>query len=160
MKIALTILISLLFMWVSFASLEQIRIDRIKACEYVNDKFELWQDIIRCATYNHLIYAFESGWWESRMCKNNYNCRWIKIPTDRQWLEWINWAVIDRANHLWFESKQDWNKVFAYYYMMYHIDRTAFNFVNRWAWRTHWNYINFLINNYDEVYNLYYNLKQ
>lgn len=130
-----------------------------------------WQEAItRCATFATLIYARESddwkwwGPWSSYRCKAENNCYWN------------NW------HH--FRSKSEYVEHFAKTYWKYNRHTyTVSNFVkNYMCWSTcvsyewrirdktltlsqkeiderYWNYINFLNENYWEVYNELKNLK-
>ena len=75
-------------------AIDSIRADRVNACErayneyqeHIQDKYiHLAQDpVVRCATYMHLVYAYESGFGTSNRCRNTNNCFGIKQMTNRE----------------------------------------------------------------------------
>lgn len=148
----------------------QIRLDRLNTCEqaykesWITEKHINYEMlVVRCATYNTLMFAYESNFWQSRMCLQDMNCHWIKLPSNRNLLKWINYTVIP-WRFLKFESYSDNNLVFARSYFTYHYKKDTTTFI-RWfrqadwsyafGWSTTdtWTYINFIDSNYQRIYN-------
>jgi hypothetical protein len=102
--------------------------------------------VVRCATFATLVYAYESNYWVSNICKTQKNCYWMKK----------NWEFIT------FNSYDDWTKYFAEKYFQWHYKKTISVFVRDWSMTDREEYTYFITFNFWKVYqeleNLYFNL--
>ena len=161
-------LIILLSLSLCSANINEFRINRLDTCrqaseeykQHIEDKYIHNQDIIiRCATYNHLVYAYESDYWKSQKCVVDNNCFWIKLPT-------YDFAKDDIRYKIWwwrfliFDSQEDWNLAFARLYMRFHLNKTINKFVNNRSMTDRNTYIHFMKSNYWDTYNIYLNLNK
>jgi hypothetical protein len=95
-----------------------------------------------------LVYAYESWFWQSRMCLQDYNCFWIKEPT-------YKWVLKDINYNIWWnrflilENFDDNNLLFARLYYRWHLNKSIEVFVNWWSHTDQGSYINFMKNNYN-----------
>ena len=150
-----------------FAGVDLIRADRVSACErayneyqeHIQDRYIHWdQDpVVRCATYMHLVFAYESGFWTSNKCLENNNCFGIKKPTydfAKDDIQYTVWA----GRFLQFDNWQDWNLAFARLYYRFHMNKTISQFVHDWSMTDRWTYTSFMKSRYWDTY-LYYNKK-
>ena len=148
-------------------TIDSIRADRVNACErayneyqeHIQDRYIHWdQDpVVRCATYMHLVFAYESGFWTSNKCVKKNNCFWIKKPTydfAKDDIQYTVWA----GRFLQFDNWQDWNLAFARLYYRFHMNKTINQFVYGWSMTDRWTYISFMKERYWDTYDLYYNL--
>ena len=160
------ILLLLLLPIGSFANdaIDSIRADRVNACErayneyqeHIQDKYiHLAQDpVLRCATYMHLVYAYESGFGTSNRCRNTNNCFGIKQMTNREVVDWINHRIADNR-FLKFDNKKDANLVFARLYFKFHMNKNISQFVYDWSMTDRWTYISFMRERFTDVYRIY-----
>jgi len=169
----LILLIIMLFISPTMADdiVDQIReqrIDRVQACTQAKDNYKDWIDeryrivqqdfVARCATYMHLIYAYESGFGRSNRCKNTNNCFGIKEPTNKGVLEDINYKTTTHR-FLIFENKQDGNKVFANLYARWHMNKHINTMVESWSMTDHYTYKQFIHEHWWGLYAYYSELK-
>ena len=165
------ILLLLLLPIGSFANntiIDSIRADRVNACsqayneyeEHIQDKYiHLAQDpVVRCATYMHLVFAYESGFWTSKKCIEKNNCFGIKLPTYNFAKDDIQYRVWS-GNFLIFDNWKDWNLAFARLYYRFHINKTISQFVHDWSMTDRQTYTHFVKDNYWDTYDLYNNMK-
>ena len=150
----------------SFANdaIDSIRADRVNACsqafdeyaEHIEKKYiHLAQDpVLRCATYMHLVYAYESGFGTSNRCRNTNNCFGIKQMTNRGVVDWINHGIADNR-FLRFDNKKDANLVFARLYFKFHMNKKISQFVYDWSMTDRWTYISFMRERFTDVYRIY-----
>ena len=175
--IFLLLLLLLLLPWGSFALsdtvpqdftiVDLIRVDRLSACERAYNEYqEHIQDryahgnqdaIVRCATYMHLVFAYESGFGSSNMCVNHNNCFWIKSPTYDFSKGEIPYKV-GSWRFLIFNNRRDGNLAFARLYYKFHMNKHISEFVNGWSMTDRWTYIQFINDRYWHTYDLYYNI--
>ena len=144
------------------------RIARVQACTQAKDNYKDWIDeryrivhqdfVARCATYMHLIYAYESGFGRSNRCVSDNNCFGIKEPTNKSVLENIDYNV---TNHrfLVFNNKQDGNQVFANLYARWHMNKHIDRMVESWSMTDHYTYKQFLHEHWWGLYAYYSELK-
>lgn len=170
MKIITTII---LFIIISLSSasantyLDQVRLERIEACNIASQEYAEWikdryihrqQDpVLRCATFMHLVYAYESWWWTSPRCQNDMNCFWIKQPTYNPF-RWISYWVRYPGRFIIFENKQDANLVFARLYFRWHMNKTIPVFINWWSMTDRDTYIAFMQDRFVNTYHIYESL--
>jgi hypothetical protein len=106
--------------------------------------------VVRCATFATLVYAYESNYWVSNLCKNSKNCFWLR------------WNGVDTpAWFLTFSSYEEWLKYFAEKYFKWHYKKKISVFVKDWSMTDREVYIAFMNANFWKVYqeleNLYFN---
>ena len=152
-----------------FTIVDLVRADRIIACErayneyqeHIQDRYIHWKQdpVIRCATYMHLIFAYESWFGTSNMCSQNNNCFGIKLPTYNFAKDDI-WFDIWAGRFLIFNDRQDWNLAFARLYYKFHLNKTINQFVSGWSMTDRWTYIHFMTINYWDIYDLYTKIKK
>jgi hypothetical protein len=99
-----------------------------------------------------LVYAYESWFWQSRMCLQDYNCFWIKEPT-------YKWVLKDINYNIWWnrflilDSFDDNNLLFARLYYRWHLNKSIEVFVNWWSMTDQGSYIKFMRDNYNHFIN-------
>lgn len=127
---------------------DKIRLSRLRICqeEYKNanigQKFIHEQiPAVRCATYLTLVYAFESNFGKSRMCKEEKNCMWLM----GNWIDTPAWFLT-------FEKYEEAEKYFAQKYWKWHYKKKINTFVNDWSTTHQQEYKNFLNSKYDDTY--------
>ena len=138
-----------------------IRTWRMRACsqgylEYENhikQVYRLQENLIlRCFAFMSLVYAYESWFWQSRMCLQDYNCFWIKEPT-------YKWVLKDINYNIWWnrflilDSFDDNNLLFARLYYRWHLNKSIEVFVNWWSMTDQGSYIKFMRDNYNHFIN-------
>jgi hypothetical protein len=96
---------------------------------------------VRCATYMTLVYAFESDFWQSRMCKQDKNCMWLM----GNWIDTPAWFLT-------FEKYEDSEKYFAQKYWKWHYKKKINTFVIHWSTTHQQEYKAFLNSKYDDTY--------
>ncbi len=130
---------------------EAIRLDRVSSCaKYAHIQKIYWQDaVVRCATYMTLVYAFESKYWSSKMCRNLKNCYWMK------W-NWITYL----AGFIKFKTYKAGDDYFAKMYFKWHYKKKINTFVNNWSMTDRKAYKKFMKDKYWEVYNEILKLKK
>jgi len=173
MKKLLTIALAILLLSATYADdvvdhIRQQRVDRVQACTQAKHKYQDWitdryyinQDFVaRCATYMHLVYAYESNFGASNRCINHNNCFGIKEPTATDVLDNIQYTIADNR-FLIFNTKQDGNQVFANLYARWHMNKHINTFVYNRS-MTHRNtYISFMRDHYWGLYHYYLSLIQ
>lgn len=139
-----------------------IREARIKACatayweykERITERYihtdQNW--IIRCFSFMSLTYAFETWYWKSNMCINNKNCFWIKEPTYKWVLNWINYRVWN-WRFLILDNFDDWNLLYARLYARWHLNKTIDTYIYDWSMTDREVYIWYMKDNYWHFYN-------
>ena len=144
--------------------IESIREDRVGACErayneyqeHIQDKYiHLAQDpVVRCATYMHLVFAYESGFWTSNKCLEKNNCFGIRRPTYNFAKDDIQYRVWT-GNFLIFDNWKDWNLAFARLYYRFHMNKNINQFVYAWSMTDRWTYKHFMRERFTDVYRIY-----
>ena len=165
--IALILAFALIGIEKTFADRDTIREARIQACGQAYNEYEEWieeryihnQDwIARCFSYMSIVYAKESGFWQSRRCLEDYNCFWIKnLSVDRRPLDWIATKVWN-GRFLIFENYDDWNLLFARLYARWNMNKTIREFVVWYSTTDQSTYISFMRDNFWKFYNIWLNL--
>jgi len=127
---------------------DKIRLSRLRICQEEYKNAEIGQKFIneqipavRCATYMTLVYAFESDFWQSRLCKEDKNCMGMK----GNWIDTKSW-------HLTFWTYEDAERYFAKKYWRWHYKKNINTFVNNWAMGNRTEYKQFLNSKYDDTY--------
>lgn len=123
---------------------EKIRLERLESCKkYAHIEKIYWQDAdVRCATFMTLVFAYESNFGKSKMCKNNKNCYWMKG----------NW-VDTPSGFIKFKTYKEADDWFAKMYFKFHYKKKINTFVNNWSMTDRLNYKYFLNKNYFKIYN-------
>ena len=143
-----------------------IRKWRLKACsqwylEYQNHIKQVYRldenAIVRCFVFMTLVYAFESNYWQSRMCLEDKNCFWIKEPTYKWPLDWINYRVWNNR-FLIMKSFDDNNLLFARLFYRWHLNKSIDVFVRDWSMTDQEVYIWFMKDEYNYFKNIAYQL--
>lgn len=127
---------------------DKIRLSRLRICQDEYKNAEIGQQFIheqipavRCATYMTLIYAFESHYWQSQMCKNQKNCMGMK----GNWKDTPAWFLT-------FKNYDEANIYFAQKYWQWHYKKKINTFVNDWSTTHQTEYKQFLNSKYDDTY--------
>lgn len=147
-----------------------IRQDRLNTCEQAYQEswisYPYWNKemlVARCATYNWLMYAYESNFWKSNMCNESKNCHWLKMPSNKWLLDWINYTVW-AGRFIKFDNFTDNNLMFARSYFTYHYKKDTTKLIRwylqpngtyayGWSMTDTWTYIHFIDSNYRKMYN-------
>lgn len=152
----LTIYLNYFYIWKAeaknnFTLQEKIRLSRLQSCaEYAQVKKIYWQDAItRCATFATIVFAFESNFWKSQMCRDLKNCYWIK----GNGVEYPAWFIT-------FENYDEANKYFAKKYFKFHYKKKVKEFVYSWSMTDRDAYISFFNVNFLKIYNEILKLKK
>jgi hypothetical protein len=125
-----------------------IRQERLRICQEayknseINKKF-IYKQIpaVRCATYMTLVYAFESNYGKSRICRKKKNCFWMK-GNGMDTPEWF----------LTFQDQTEWRNYFAKKYWKYHYKKKIPQFVHDWSMTDREAYTNYMQQNYQTIY--------
>lgn len=136
---------------------------RLETCQRVYEQNKNFVDetfihttqnpVVRCATMMTLIWAYESDYFQSNMCKTQNNCFWIKSFTTWQFKSYNNryenYLDFARLYLVW-----NWNNTFKW-----HKNRNITQFVYTWSMTDRETYIDFLNkrfwNTYKEIKNIY-----
>lgn len=130
---------------------EKIRLERLESCKkYAHINKIYWQEAdVRCATFMTLVFAYESNFGKSDMCKNLKNCFWIKG----------NW-VDTPAGFIKFKTYKEAKEYFAKKYFQWHYKKKINVFVNNWSMTDRQSYTLFFTKNYWQIYNEILKLKK
>ena len=127
---------------------DKIRLERLEICEKaykktnINNMFIYEQlPVVRCATYMTLVYAYESNFGKSNMCRTTRNCFGIKW----NWYDTPKWFLT-------FKTEREWREYFAKKYFQWHYKKKINDFVNSWSETDQATYKQFMYNNYWSIY--------
>ena len=135
----------------TFTEQEKIRLARIKSCEkYAKVKKIYDQDsVTRCATFMTIVFAYESNFWKSDLCLNNFNCFGVR----GNGVEYPAWFIK-------FKNYDEANDFFAKKYFKYHYKKKVSDFVNSWSMTDRESYKNFFKMNFKKIFKEISNLRK
>jgi hypothetical protein len=98
-----------------------------------------------------LVYAFESNYWRSEKCFNNFNCFGIKKTSYNTWIKY----KLDNNNFKIYKNYNEWNLDFARLYIRFHLNKNINEFIKSWSMTDRQVYIWFMKEKYWSIYNYF-----
>lgn len=99
----------------------------------------------RCATMLTLNFAFESGRWKSRLCREQFNCTGIKNNRRDRCIKTKGGFCAYSAPIEWY---RDWAEMYIKHYSGY---KTIKEYLNVYDPTHHWTYYTFVSSKYDDI---------